>query len=108
MSPILIHYYLDHYSFPHCLSITTHFNRENLPHHPLFNSKIHVPTTNWHSPGCLPSASIRIKSCDASAADLQHPKKEFRVESRNEAVCAQGKAGRAGLQIVRHSQELII
>ena len=30
------------------------------------------------------------------------PWKEFRVESRNEALCALGKTGRTGLQIVRH------
>ena len=33
----------------------------------------------------------RIKSCAAAAADLQHPPKEFRVESRNEVLCALGK-----------------
>ena len=38
--------------------------------------------------GCLPSISTRIKSCAAAAADLHHPLKEFRVESRNEALCA--------------------
>ena len=32
--------------------------------------------------------SIRIKSCAAVATDLQHPLKEFRVESGNEALCA--------------------
>ena len=39
----------------------------------------------------LPSTSSRIKSCAATAAEFQHPLKEFRVESRNEAFCAPGK-----------------
>ena len=33
--------------------------------------------------------------------------KELRVESRNEALCALGKTGRTGLQMVRYFQELI-
>ena len=33
---------------------------------------------------------------------------EFRVENRNEALCALGKTGRTGLQIVRYFQELIL
>ena len=41
----------------------------------------------WH--GHLPSTSTRIKLCAAAAADLQQPNKEFRVESRNKALCAQ-------------------
>jgi len=40
--------------------------------------------------GSLPSTSTRIKSCVAAAANLQHPLKEFRVESRNEAFCVLG------------------
>ena len=40
--------------------------------------------------GHLPSASTRIKSCATAAADLQHSLKEFRVESRNKALCALG------------------
>ena len=40
---------------------------------------------------CLPCTSTRIKSCAATAADLQQPLKKFRVESRNEALCASGK-----------------
>ena len=36
------------------------------------------------------------------------PWKEFRVEDRNEALCAQGKAGRTGLQMVRYFQEPIL
>ena len=41
--------------------------------------------------GCLPSASKRIKSRAAAAADLEHPLKGVRVESRNEALCAWGR-----------------
>ena len=58
--------------------------------------------------GCLPSISTRIKSCIPAAADLQHPLKEFRVESRNKALCVQEKTGRTGLYIVRYSQGLIL
>ena len=46
-----------------------------------------VSTTDWH----LPFTSTRIKSCAAAAADLQHPLEEFKVKSRNEALCALGK-----------------
>ena len=53
---------------------------------------------------CLPSTSTRIKSCAAAASDFQHSLKEFRVESGNEVLCAQGKTGRADFQIVRYSQ----
>jgi len=35
--------------------------------------------------------STRIKSGVAAAVDLQHPLKDFRVESRNEVLCAPGK-----------------
>ena len=41
--------------------------------------------------GCLSSTSTKIKSCAAAAADLQHPLEEFRVASRNVALCALGK-----------------
>ena len=40
---------------------------------------------------CLPSTSSRIRSCTTVAADLRHPLKGFRAESRNEALCAPGK-----------------
>lgn len=33
----------------------------------------------------FPSTYIRIKSCTAAVANLQHPLKESRMESRNEA-----------------------
>ena len=67
-----------------------------------------MSATDWHLPWALPSTSRRIKSCAAAAADLQQPNKEFRVESRNKALCAQGKTGRTGLQTVRYARELII
>ena len=55
-----------------------------------------MSTTNWHLPSTY--LTIRIKAC--AAAPLAFPPlKEFRVESRNEAPCAQGKTGRTGLQI---------
>ena len=42
--------------------------------------------------GRLSSTSTRIKWCAAAAAsDLQHPLKEFRVESRSGALCDPGK-----------------
>ena len=36
------------------------------------------------------------------------PCKEFREESRNEALYAQGETGRTGLQIARYFHELIL
>lgn len=63
-----------------------------------------VLTAKWHSP----STSVRIKSHVPAAADLQHPLKELRVQSRNEAPCAQGKTGSTGLPIVKYSQEPIL
>ena len=59
---------------------------------------------HWH----LPSTPTRIKSCAAAAADFEHALKGVQVESRNEALCALGKTGRTGLQIVRYFQELIL
>ena len=56
-----------------------------------------LSTANWQ----LPFTSARIKSCAAAAGDLQHPLKDFRVNSRNEASVLGGKIGRTGLQIVR-------
>ena len=49
-----------------------------------------LSTTNWHCSGCLSSACTRITSCAMAAAFLQHPLKEFRVESRNEVLCVPG------------------
>ena len=46
-----------------------------------------VSATNWH----LLSPSTRVKSCAAVAAWPSHPPKEFRVQSRDEALCAPGK-----------------
>ena len=54
-----------------------------------------VSTINWH----LPSTSIRTDSGATAAADFNTPWKKFRVESRNETLCALGKTGRMGLQI---------
>ena len=52
---------------------------------------------------------LQIGICHLPLQGLNHvllifktPWKEFRVESRNEALCALGKTGRTGLQIVRH------
>ena len=57
----------------------------------------------------LPSTSTRIKSGAAATADFQHPWKRFRMESKNETLCAGGqKTGRTGLQIVRYFHELIL
>ena len=55
----------------------------------LFSPQLQIGT--FH--GCLPSTSTRIKLCSATAAEVQHPLKEFRVESRNEAFCAGGCGG---------------
>ena len=43
-----------------------------------------------------------------ATADFQGPRKEFRVKIINEALCALGKTGRTGLQIVRSFQEKIL
>ena len=45
-----------------------------------------MSATNWP----LPSTSTGLKRA-AAAVDLQHPLEEFRVESRSEALCAQGE-----------------
>ena len=55
---------------------------------------IELPAKNLH----LPSASTRIKSL-TTVAFVNIPRREFRVEIRNEALCALGKASRTGLQI---------
>ena len=65
-----------------------------------------MSTTDWPAPWGLAITFTGIKSSDAAAADLQWPLKEFRVESRSEALCVQGKTGRTGLQTVKYSQEL--
>ena len=44
----------------------------------------------------------------ATAMALKGPWKEFRVKIINEALCALGKTGRTGLQIVRSFQEKIL
>ena len=59
----------------------------------------HDLATEQEQHGRLPSASVRIKSCAAAAADFQHP---LKVESRNEALCALGKTAITGLQIVKY------
>lgn len=52
-----------------------------------------VSTTDWH----LLSPSTRVTSCAAVAADCHTPLEEFRVERRDEAVCAGvGERGLAG------------
>ena len=58
-------------------------------------------TTNWHLP------STRIKSCAVTAADLQHTLKGFRVESRNEVLCAGGGRNWQDRSSDRYFQELI-
>ena len=58
-----------------------------------------LATEQQQQHGRLPSASVRIKSCAAAAADFQHP---LKVESRNEALCALGKTAITGLQIVKY------
>ena len=57
--------------------------------------------------GCLPSVSTRIKLSATAAADLQHPLKEFKVESRNEALGTLGTLQDRSLD-GQYSQELIL
>ena len=53
----------------------------------LFNSlqtgtcQEHLSVTQQQQQGHLPSASAETEACAAAAADLQHPPREFRVES---------------------------
>ena len=61
---------------------------------------------------------LQIGTCHLPLQGLNHmllqlltfdtPWKEFRVEGRNEALCALGKTGKTGLQIVRYFQEPIL
>ena len=93
-------------------TLTAHFQPSELQEvnsfcykpHTLQYCQLQVGTCRGH----LPSTSTRIKSCTAAAADRQHPLKECRVESRNEALCALGKTGLTGLQIVGYFQEPIL
>ena len=52
----------------------------------VFEVKKQMSTTNRRLPWS--PTSTKIKLCATAAAELQHPLKEFRVESRNEALCA--------------------
>ena len=61
-----------------------------------------MSTKNCH----LPSASKRMKSLATAVVDLRHPRKEFRLEIRNEALCALERTGRTGLRIVRNVQKI--
>ena len=74
-------------------------NGSNLAH---IHAYYHPQIGTCHD--CSPSTATRVKPCAAAASDFQHSLKEFRVESRNEVLCAQGKTGRADFQIVRYSQ----
>ena len=57
--------------------------------------------------GHLPFTSIGIKSHASAAADLQHPLKGVQGEERNEALWAQGKTGKTGLQRVSLSTKVL-
>ena len=89
----------------HACAITWHTIKWLLPHFADGKSGEEgdgkgMSTTSWHCHGCLPSTSIRIKSCATEAADFQYPLKEFRVESRSEALCVPRKlAGHVFRQI---------
>ena len=54
--------------------------------------------------GCLPSMSTRSRSFVllVQLLTFKTPSREFRVLSRNEALCDQGKTGRTGAQTVRY------
>ena len=65
-----------------------------------------LSTTNWHLPRALPMteqqrhlppASVETEPHAALAVDLQHPLREFRVES--DTLCSR-ESGGTGLQIV--------
>ena len=56
--------------------------------------------------GHLPLQGLNHKLLQLLTFDT--PWKEFRVETRNEALCALGKLARTGLQTVRYFQEKIL
>ena len=58
--------------------------------------------------GHLPSTLTRMKLCAATADDLQHPLKEFRMGSRHEPLYASGTLAGQVFSQLRYSQELIL
>ena len=68
---------------------------------PFLSVNVTFPLWTGVGRGHLPSAST------PAPAGPQHPRKEFGVEIRGEALCS-GKTGRAGLQIDRYFQEKIL
>ena len=62
-----------------------------------------MSTTNWH----LPSPSTGVKSCDAAAADLQHPMKEARGGDQKRGTVCFGKNWQTRSSD-RHVQETIL
>ena len=62
-----------------------------------------MSTTNWH----LPSPSTGVKSCDAAAAELQHPMKEARDGDQKRGTVCFGKNWQTRSSD-RHVQETIL
>ena len=58
-------------------------------HGQIYDYKGALPTENWHLPSTSPLQLLPFNI----------PWKEFRVEIRNEALCALGRTGRTGLQV---------
>ena len=81
--------------------VCTHVReRENNNIHETYITTFYWQPQTCSCHGCLSSNSTRIKSCAAAASDLQHPLKEFRVESRSGALCDPGTlAGHAFRQL---------
>ena len=87
-------------------ALRTHVLSPELP----FRVNFHIHLDGW--------CQLQIGTCHLPLQGLNHalrqlltfttPWKELRVESRNEALCALGKTGRTGLQIVRYFQEPIL
>ena len=60
-----------------------------MKYHPQLHGRVYdpegvLPTENWH----LQSASAGTKSMATAATELQYLVREFRVEIRNEILCA--------------------
>ena len=62
----------------------------------------HLPTGPCHLP-------LQGLNCELlQLLTFNNTQKEFRLRIKNEALCALGKTGRIGLQMVRYFQELIL
>ena len=66
--------------------------------------QLQIDTCHWD----LPSTSTKIKSCAGTAADFQHSLQGFQGGEQKWGTLCSEKPSRTGLQIVWHSQELVL